>query len=63
MLIKDGFFVCIKKQPENLDLAVGITYFVYVLEPVVNNEDATYHEPKLIDDGLYAVAMTYYHLQ
>jgi len=46
LLIKDGFFVCIKKQPENLDLAVGITYFVYVLEPVANNEDATCHELK-----------------
>jgi len=46
LLIKDGFFVCIKKQPENLDLAVGITYFVYVAESVANNEDATDHEPK-----------------
>lgn len=42
-----AFLYSLKKQPENLDLAVGITYFVYVLEPVANSEDATYHEHKL----------------
>ena len=52
-----------KKQPEYLALTVYITYFAYVAKPVANNEDATYHEPKLIDYRLYAVAMTYYHLQ
>ena len=41
-----AFLYSLKKQPENLDLAVGITYFVYVLEPVANNEDATCHELK-----------------
>ena len=34
-----AFLYVLKKQPEHLDLAVGITYFAYVTELVTNNED------------------------
>lgn len=61
-----AFLYVLKKQPEHLDLAVGITYFAYVTEPVANNEVliyATYHEYKLIYDKVHAAAMSWYHLK
>ena len=54
-----AFLYALKKQPENLDLAVGITYFAYVAKSVANNEDATCHEFKRIGNMVHAVAMAW----
>lgn len=58
-------FLCTycKKHPDPNDLAVGITYFAYVAEPVANNEDSKYHEPKRIGDRVHDAAMAWYHLK